>query len=85
MNLTIDELRSMGFKVRVMHQRKVDQWGLVKPRGGQTTVELVTPDGTVLVGKAKCSKKDGFNKRLGVSIALGRALTRGCVVDELVE
>lgn len=46
----------------------------ILPRGGETVVELTTPDGEVLVGDSVCCEKDFFNKKMGVKIALGRAL-----------
>jgi hypothetical protein len=43
--------------------------------GGYTKVELTTPDAKVTVtGEAECSAKDNFNRKIGNSIALGRAL-----------
>ena len=45
------------------------------PRGGLTTCRQVTDDGAVVAeAQARCSKRDNYNKRLGRSIALGRAL-----------
>lgn len=44
-----------------------------KPRGGETRIEITTPNGETLNGVARCSDKDSFNRKLGVSIALGRA------------
>lgn len=55
-----------------------------EPKGGTTVVEIVSPklddDGEVVevvviaVGKANCSPRDNYNRRLGRTIALGRAL-----------
>ena len=44
------------------------------PRGGITTVEILCPDGQTLAGESNCSLKDGFKKKVGVHMALGRAL-----------
>ena len=45
------------------------------PRGGATFVDIFNKAGVpIAFGKAICSEKDGFNRRLGRSIALGRAL-----------
>jgi hypothetical protein len=46
----------------------------VEPRGGLTLIEITTPDGTDLKGEALCSKRDNYDKKKGVKIALGRAL-----------
>lgn len=43
--------------------------------GGLTIVEVHTPDGEVYHGEAHCSLEDGYCKRRGVQMALGRALT----------
>lgn len=73
----VERLRKAGFKVRVMHHRLMNLDG-IKARGGKTVVEITTPNGETLVGMARCSRNENFNKRLGVRIALGRAFkTKG--------
>jgi len=77
--VTVSELRKCGHKVRVHHHRRLPQAPFnnqtaVAARGGKTVVEVTTPDGRTLIGIARCSKKENFNKKLGVRIALGRAL-----------
>lgn len=42
--------------------------------GGKTTAEVTLTDGTALSGVAECSEIDGYNRRVGVAAALGRAL-----------
>ena len=49
----------------------------VNPRGGITQVSITTPDGRELFGEAECSFEDNYNKKRGVAIAIGRALTKG--------
>lgn len=71
--LTVEELRKNGYKVRVHHHRKVVT-SAVAARGGKTVVEVTTPDGVTFVGISRCSRKENFNKKMGVRIALGRAL-----------
>lgn len=44
------------------------------PKGGLTVVEITTPEGETLTGVAECSVKDQFNRKIGLNIALGRAL-----------
>ena len=46
----------------------------VCPFGGITRVEITTPDGDDLIGIAKCSPNDNYNKRKGVFISIGRAM-----------
>ena len=82
MQPTIKDLRRQGYKVRVMHARhheakqKVSGTVLeLSARGGSTTIEVTTPDKQrTVVGKAVCSMEDNFNKKMGNSIALGRAI-----------
>jgi hypothetical protein len=82
--MNVEQLRKSGYKVRVIHSRRGKTMqrmdgGVVQTlseRGGQTIVQVRTPDGEELEGVAVCSTKDNFNRRLGVKIALGRALTR---------
>ncbi len=53
----------------------------VHPRGGRTWVTITTPDGFEVEGHARCRTDDPnrttpgdcFNKKVGLSIALGRA------------
>lgn len=40
--------------------------------GGLTEVELTTPDGQGFMQQSNCHENDGYNKKLGVRIALGR-------------
>lgn len=70
--ICVEELRKSGYKVRVKHFRRENSDGIVS-RGGKTVVEVTAPDGTTFVGMSRCSRKENFNKRLGVRIALGRA------------
>lgn len=44
------------------------------PKGGETIVQISLPDGRYLEGVAKCSLSDSYNRKVGVNIALGRAL-----------
>jgi hypothetical protein len=42
-------------------------------KGGSTEVIIDTPDGKYFQGLSICSKKDNYNKKMGVRIALGRS------------
>jgi hypothetical protein len=85
--MTIEQLRHSGYKVKVLHNRlyngvyiwqnRVKQIdGPIDPdaKGGSTMVIIDSPDGQHFEGVAICSKKENYNKRMGVKIALGRAL-----------
>lgn len=85
MKFNVQNLRQAGFKVRVYHHRRNvanNKTGYVIGQsckdsiatGGYTTVEITTPDNEILYGRADCSSFDNYNKRIGVAIALGRAL-----------
>ena len=91
--MTVQELRSNGYKVRVSHFRRVgkklmsrrdfeesgfgDVWGdVIQPFGGMTLIEVTDPNGITVESKALCQSEENYNKRIGVSIALGRALKR---------
>ena len=79
---TIKELRQQGYKVRVIHARlqkivrKLTGNAFeVRAKGGSTTIEVTTPDKKYdVIGKSVCSVEDNFNRKVGNSIALGRAL-----------
>lgn len=47
----------------------------VSPKGGETVVQITTPTGENLEGVARCSKSDPYNRKKGLLIALGRALS----------
>lgn len=78
--MTVHDLRKSGYKVRVLHCRRDDErvLGEFHPKGGETVIQITTPDGEELEGRAKCSKKELYNKRVGVQVALGRALYKKC-------
>lgn len=62
--MTKHEAMSQGFKP--LH---------FSPFGGKTSVTVTTPDNnTSVTGESLCSLKDPFDKKLGLTIALGRAL-----------
>lgn len=46
----------------------------VSPNGGMTVIQITTPTGEELEGVALCSLKDGYNRKKGLAIAMGRAL-----------
>ena len=79
---SIKQLRQSGWKVRVMHRRNHEikrtidgEYPEVSNFGGSTIIEVTTPDMSITAsGKAVCSLKENFNRRVGNSIALGRAL-----------
>lgn len=86
--MTIQELRNNGYKVRVLHNRLYNgyyKWQVgnnsnyggeaIDPdtKGGSTQVVIDSPNGEHFEGHAVCSKKENYNKRLGVMIALGRS------------
>lgn len=84
--MTVQELRNKGYKVRVLHNRlyngyhkwqvgsKPQTCGPIDPdaKGGSTQIIIDSPTGEHYQGLAICSKKENYNKKLGVKIALGR-------------
>lgn len=87
--MTIQQLRNMGYKVRVLHNRLYNgyhkwqvgavesayRYGPIDPdsKGGSTQVIIDSPNGEHFQGLAICSKKENYNKKMGVRIALGRS------------
>lgn len=79
--LSIKNLRQRGWKVRVLHERnyflrnRLDGNSTeVCARGGRTEIQLTSPDKKINVSaKSICSDEDNFNRKVGNSIALGRA------------
>jgi hypothetical protein len=70
----VNDLKNIGYKVRVRHFRRKDKNGNILPRGGETLVTITDNHGHTTEGLAKCCDADGFNKRIGIAIAIGRAL-----------
>lgn len=59
-------------------------WHNVDAKGGLSIVEITTPDGQNADGEAACNKIDSFNRKIGLSIALGRAMKKlGIEVDKI--
>ena len=91
--MTIQQLRNSGYKVKVLHNRLYMgrfKWQTAHPsviigsaplepdtKGGSTHIIIDSPNGSHYEGLAICSKKENYNKRLGVRIALGR-----CNIDK---
>lgn len=84
----INELKNKGYGVNIYHFRRQSHNGIPwryyrnksdwKPlnNGGSTMVYLNKDNKTVSEGIAYCSDSDQFNYKIGVSIALGRAIKR---------
>lgn len=69
-----------GHAVQYVHRRlwrggtRVEG-AVVSPRGGRTVAKILDPRGVVIaVGVSVCSVKDGYSRKIGRPIALGRAL-----------
>lgn len=83
MQPSIKELRRAGYKVRVYHARDFHN-SVVSPKGGKTTIEITTPNKQhTVVAEALCSVEDNFNHKLGNSIAVGRALEKLKVLENI--
>ena len=66
--MSVYDLRKNGFKVRVNHYRCTNNFG------GATVVDVTHPLGKTFTGTSLCNYQDQFNRKLGLRIALGRAL-----------
>jgi len=83
-------LKEAGYKVTVSHQRRRQsvtagtnpagflEWvSQIMPTGGTTLVEISWPDKPEEIlarGGAYCCDRDNYNRKLGLTIAIGRAL-----------
>ena len=89
MTPTIQSIRQSGNKIRVSHFRAVSGYKELVPiseirkngwqnninaNGGKTTLALTTKDGKDFSATAVCSKKDGFCRKVAISIAIGRLI-----------
>lgn len=62
-------------------KREIAESGLVLAdclvhNGGSTSVEITSPSNQTVSATAECSEKDAFNRKIGLNIALGRALAQ---------
>jgi hypothetical protein len=76
---SVHQLRKMGYKVRVQHDKDYILHSMYTPDircKGHTCVEVTTPDGHFGVGNSYVLLQDQYNRKLGVKVALGRALKR---------
>lgn len=89
---TVEALRKAGYKVAVyhfrfckLHDNLVGEYNFLESgfsgedlsgHGGETHVVITTPEGKNLIGVAKCSKKDNFNRKFGTALAIKRALEK---------
>jgi biotin operon repressor len=80
--LNIKKLRQAGYKVRVLHTRKYNTiqkiggtYKEISPKGGETFIEITTPDKNLTTaGASICSDKELYDRKKGNEIALGRAI-----------
>lgn len=86
-HIKIREIEDQGYQVEVRHFRRITSSpGTLPasvmrrlkmkpyPRGGFTEVQILSGDELLGLARSECSGKDNFNKKTGLSIALGRAL-----------
>lgn len=71
---TVSDIKNLGYKIKVYYDRAHGIDGSIYPKGGETTVEITDNHGHTSIGKAKCHERDNFVKRIGLMIAIGRAL-----------
>jgi hypothetical protein len=71
-NIDLDSVAKENVKQPIENSQIVNKFD-ISPRAGETVVEL-EKDGKKAFGKAICSWFDNFNRRIGVSIALGNAI-----------
>jgi hypothetical protein len=82
-------LRQLGNKVRVIHYRISRKKSMRRrllipsynatndefyPKGGLTVVSIMTPQGIEAEGHAHCDNVDPYNRKVGVKLAVERAL-----------
>jgi hypothetical protein len=66
----------VGFELKTKSQilSEYGNMGLVCQNGGETRVQIGKDGQIVATGVAVCGKKDGFNRKIGLTVAMGRAL-----------
>lgn len=62
--------------VELLHKSQLGEFDncTPEPKGGETVVEILSPEGLSATGIATCSTKDNFVRKYGTIKALGRAI-----------
>lgn len=63
-------------EVIIEHLRVRARNGELLPKGGATQAIIVLDDGAIFKAISRCSQRDNFSRKLGRTIALGRALKK---------
>jgi hypothetical protein len=71
---TVNDIKDLGYKIKVFHSRIKDKHGIYAHKGGSTEVHITDTFGNTRIGIARCNTQDSFVRRVGVAIAIGRAL-----------
>lgn len=72
-----DEEGSAGMGLHSRHA--AEYYGLdwlPTPTGGNTIIQITTPEGDSLEGFAECSFAENFDRKFGIQLALARAMIR---------
>lgn len=73
-DITIEKLRKNGYKVKVIHTNLDDTDEYQHLADRVTIIQIRNHDGREYIGKARCSIKDHYNRKLGNKIALARTI-----------
>ena len=86
--MTIQDLKDLGFHTKVRHTRNIREvpkldgvQKQLRSKGGMTEVGIYKGDTLLSTGWAKCCSIDNYNRKLGLKIALGRAIKKMDVVS----
>lgn len=71
---TVNDVKNLGYKIKVFHNRIKNKNGGLSHTGGSTEVHITDPVGNTMKGFSQCHENDPFIKRIGIAIAIGRAL-----------
>ena len=80
-NECFDNISELKFSERLEKQMgRIETWmvesngEMILPWGGKTEVRLSSQNNRTFLGVSNCSILDGYNKKVGLKIALGRAI-----------
>jgi hypothetical protein len=69
----IDKIVNNVYDVMSLYDiRQNNLQSLTLPKGGQTTIEVTTPDKKDYTIHSYCNEADTYNRRIGVNICIGR-------------
>lgn len=72
--LTVHDIRRLGLKITIVHNREIGANNQVLARGGVTQITIVSPyvRDVVIMSDARCRPDENYSRKIGVQTAINR-------------